>query len=237
MNRIPVGALMSGRLYKPDYNGIAPLKALECQAKSHLKKSMSMVAGLLLAGGQARRMGGADKGLLTLGGRPLAAWGLTRLQNQVGEVLISANRNHADYEKLGVRVIRDSISGYAGPLAGLFAGLQEASSDWLLSAPCDSPLLADDYAERMQEAANSGQWDAVVAHDGRRLQPVFLLVSRRLQQSLGDFLAKGGRKIDLWLGEVSHQSVDFSDQPDMFLNVNTPEELEEMEARVMGDSR
>ena len=198
---------------------------------------MSIVTGLLLAGGQARRMGGADKGLLTLGGRPLAAWGLKRLQNQVGEVLISANRNHADYEKLGVRVIRDSVGGYAGPLAGLFAGLQEASSDWLLSAPCDSPLLADDYAERMQEAANSGQWDAVVAHDGRRLQPVFLLVSRRLQQSLGDFLARGERKIDLWLEEVSHQSVDFSDHPDMFLNVNTPEELEEMEARVMGNSR
>ena len=217
--------------------GLFLLKALECQAKSYLKKSMSMVAGLLLAGGQARRMGGADKGLLTLGGRPLAAWGLTRLQNQVGEVLISANRNHADYEKLGVRVIRDSVSGYAGPLAGLVAGLQEASSDWLLSAPCDSPLLANDYAERMQEAADSGQWDAVVAHDGRRLQPVFLLVSRRLQQSLGDFLAKGGRKIDLWLEEVSHQRVDFSDHPDMFLNVNTPEELEEMETRVMGNSR
>jgi molybdopterin-guanine dinucleotide biosynthesis protein A len=69
------------------------------------------------------------------------------------------------------------------------------------------------------------------------LQPVFLLVSRRLQQSLGDFLARGERKIDLWLEEVSHQRVDFSDHPDMFLNVNTPEELEEMEARVMGDSR
>ncbi len=198
---------------------------------------MSIVTGLLLAGGQARRMGGADKGLLTLGGRPLAAWGLTRLQNQVGEVLISANRNHADYEKLGARVIRDSVGGYAGPLAGLFAGLQEASSDWLLSAPCDSPLLPNDYAERMHEAANSRQLDAVVAHDGRRLQPVFLLVRRRLQKSLGDFLARGERKIDLWLEEVSHQSVDFSDHPDMFLNVNTPEELEEMEARVMGNSR
>ena len=207
------------------------------RSRSHLKKSIPTATGLLLAGGQARRMGGADKGLLTLGNRPLASWGLTRLQNQVGEALISANRNHADYEKLGVRVIRDSVGGYAGPLAGLFAGLQEASSDWLLSAPCDSPLLADDYAERMQEAANSGQWDAVVAHDGRRLQPVFLLVSRRLQQSLGDFLARGERKIDLWLEEVSHQSVDFSDHPDMFLNVNTPEELEEMEVRVMGNSR
>ena len=228
---------MSGLLYRHDYNGIVPSKAFERQAESHLKRSMSIITGLLLAGGQARRMGGADKGLMTLGSQPLAAWGLTRLYNQVGEVLISANRNHADYEKLGVRVIRDSVSGYAGPLAGLFAGLQEASSDWLLSAPCDSPLLANDYAERMHEAASSGQCDAVVAHDGRRLQPVFLLVNRRLRQSLGDFLARGERKIDLWLEEVSHQRVDFSDHPDMFLNVNTPEELEEMEARVMGDSR
>ncbi len=198
---------------------------------------MPTVTGLLLAGGQARRMGGADKGLLTLGGRPLAAWGLQRLVSQVGEVVISANRNHADYQKLGARVISDSISGYAGPLAGLFAGMQEVSSDWILSAPCDSPLLAGDYAERMYSAVKSGDLDAAVAHDGNRLQPVFLLLNRRSQPSLGRFLASDGRKIDLWLEEVSHQRVDFSDRSEMFLNVNTPEDLGEMESRITGNNQ
>lgn len=200
-------------------------------------KTIYTVTGLLLAGGRARRMEGADKGLLTLGGRPLVAWGLQRLLSQVGEVVISANRNHADYQKLGARVISDSISGYAGPLAGLFAGLQEVSSDWVLSAPCDSPLLASDYAERMYAAVKSGDLEAVVAHDGKRLQPVFLLLSCRLQSSLGRFLANGGRKIDLWLEEVPYQRVDFSDRSEMFLNVNTPEDLEEMESRIAGNNQ
>ena len=180
-------------------------------------------------------MGGADKGLLMLGGRPLVAWGLQRLAAQVGEVMISANRNHTHYEKLGVPVISDSLSGYAGPLAGMVAGLGKASRGWVLNAPCDSPLLAKDYAARMYAAGESGEFDAVVAHDGKRLQPVFMMLNRQSQPSLEGFLAGGGRKIDLWLGDVSHAKVDFSDHEEMFLNVNTPEDLEEMESRIAGD--
>lgn len=201
----------------------------------HSGKAISEVSGLLLAGGQARRMGGADKGLLMLGGRPLVAWGLQRLAAQVGEVMISANRNHTHYEKLGVPVISDSLSGYAGPLAGMVAGLGKASRGWVLNAPCDSPLLAKDYAARMYAAGESGEFDVVVAHDGKRLQPVFMMLNRQSQPSLEGFLAGGGRKIDLWLGDVSHVKVDFSDHEEMFLNVNTPEDLEEMESRIAGD--
>ena len=201
----------------------------------HSGKAISEVSGLLLAGGQARRMGGADKGLLMLGGRPLVAWGLQRLAAQVGEVMISANRNHTHYEKLGVPVISDSLSGYAGPLAGMVAGLGKASRGWVLNAPCDSPLLAKDYAARMYAAGESGEFDAVVAHDGKRLQPVFMMLNRQSQPSLEGFLAGGGRKIDLWLGDVSHVKVDFSDHEEMFLNVNTPEDLEEMESRIASD--
>ena len=219
----------------PDYNGIVKLTVPSRGVIVHSGKIIPQVSGLLLAGGQARRMGGADKGLLTLGGRPLAAWGLQRLAAQVGEVMISANRNHADYEKLGVSVISDSVSGYAGPLAGMVAGLGKASQDWVLSAPCDSPLLAKDYAARMYTAGKSGKFDAVVAHDGKRLQPVFMMLNRQSQPGLEDFLAGGGRKIDLWLEDVPHTRVDFSDQEDMFLNVNTPEDLEEMESRIAGD--
>ena len=201
----------------------------------HSGKAISEVSGLLLAGGQARRMGGADKGLLMLGGRPLVAWGLQRLAAQVGEVMISANRNHSLYVILGVPVISDFLSGYAGPLAGMVAGLGKASRGWVLNAPCDSPLLAKDYAARMYAAGESGEFDVVVAHDGKRLQPVFMMLNRQSQPSLEGFLAGGGRKIDLWLGDVSHVKVDFSDHEEMFLNVNTPEDLEEMESRIAGD--
>ena len=219
----------------PDYNGIAKLAVQPRGEIVHSGKTISEVSGLLLAGGQARRMGGADKGLLMLGGRPLVAWGLQRLAAQVGEVMISANRNHTHYEKLGVPVISDSVSGYAGPLAGMVAGLGKASHGWVLNAPCDSPLLAKDYAARMYAAGESGEFDAVVAHDGKRLQPVFMMLNRQSQPSLEGFLAGGGRKIDLWLGDVSHAKVDFSDHEEMFLNVNTPEDLEEMESRIAGD--
>ena len=219
----------------PDYNGIDKLTVPPRGEIVHSGKTISEVSGLLLAGGQARRMGGADKGLLMLGGRPLVAWGLQRLAAQVGEVMISANRNHTHYEKLGVPVISDSVSGYAGPLAGMVAGLGKASRGWVLNAPCDSPLLAKDYAARMYAAGESGEFDAVVAHDGKRLQPVFMMLNHESQPSLEGFLAGGGRKIDLWLGDVSHAKVDFSDHEEMFLNVNTPEDLEEMESRIAGD--
>jgi len=219
----------------PDYNGIVYLTAPRRGGTVHSGKAIFQVSGLLLAGGQARRMGGADKGLLTLGGRPLVAWGLERLAAQVGEVMISANRNHAHYEQLGVSVISDSVSGYAGPLAGMAAGLEKASQDWVLNAPCDSPLLAKDYAARMYAAGASGEFDAMVAHDGKRLQPVFMMLNRQSQPSLEDFLAGGGRKIDLWLEDISYARVDFSDHEEMFLNVNTPEDLEEMESRIAKD--
>jgi len=219
----------------PDYNGIVYLTAPRRGVAVHSGKAISQVSGLLLAGGQARRMGGADKGLLTLGGRPLVAWGLERLASQVGEVMISANRNHTHYEQLGVSVISDGVSGYAGPLAGMAAGLGKASQDWVLNAPCDSPLLAKDYAARMYAAGASGEFDAVVAHDGKRLQPVFMMLNRQSQPSLEAFLAGGGRKIDLWLEDISHARVDFSDHEEMFLNVNTPEDLEEMESRIADD--
>jgi len=187
-----------------------------------------LVTGLLLAGGQARRMGGNDKGLLPLNGRPLAAWGLERLAPQVDEVLISANRNQAQYEKLGAAVISDSIDGFVGPLAGFVAGLQQAKNQWVVTAPCDSPFLAEDYVARMIATMSEQSVDAVVAHDGNRLQPVFILINCRLQEGLFHFLESGQRKIDLWLDQTEWCVTDFSDCPDMFLNANTPEELELM---------
>ncbi len=183
------------------------------------------VTGLLLAGGGSRRMGGEDKGLLELAGRPLALWVLERLTTQVATVLISANRNTASYAAFGAEVITDRYRGFAGPLAGFATGLARARTPWLATVPCDSPFLPRDLVARLCTAATASQVDAVVAHDGERLQPVFSLLSRDVRADLDSFLAAGERKIDLWLERLRWQAVDFSDQQEMFANVNTPADL------------
>ena len=187
------------------------------------------VTGLLLAGGRARRMVGKAKGLLPLRGRPMAAWVLDQLAPQTRSVLISANRNTGSYADLGYEVIVDTNEGFLGPLAGVVAGLDRADTPWVVTAPCDSPFLAADYVGRLYDAVLNSASKVAVAHDGHRLQPVFSLGNVSCRSDLEIFLKDGGRKIDRWLDRHVWQSVEFSDRPDMFLNVNTPLELQNIE--------
>ena len=196
------------------------------------EQDKTLITGLLLAGGRARRMGGEDKGLLPLAGLPLAAWALKSLSVQVDHLLISANRNHQRYRELGAEVVSDTLGDFSGPLAGFAAGLGQIRTPWLVTVPCDSPLVVPDYVSRLWAAIEPGGIDAVVAHDGNRLQPVFSLLRRGVLGDLEAFLDLGERKIDLWLERLSWRVVDFSDAPDMFLNVNTPEDLARVEARI-----
>ena len=112
---------------------------------------MHGVTGIILAGGQGRRMGGVDKGLQPLKGRPMAAWAIERLAPQVDEILLNANQNLEAYARLGYRVVPDSLGGFAGPLAGLHAGLQAASQPLVVTVPCDSPFLPLDLVARLKE--------------------------------------------------------------------------------------
>ena len=196
------------------------------------EQDKALITGLLLAGGRARRMGGEDKGLLPLAGQPLAAWALKNLSAQVDHLLISANRNHERYREFGAEVVSDTLGDFSGPLAGFAAGLAQIQTPWLVTVPCDSPLVVPDYVSRLWAAIEPGGIDAVVAHDGNRLQPVFSLLRRGVLGDLEAFLDLGERKIDLWLERLSWRIVDFSDAPDMFLNVNTPEDLARVEARI-----
>jgi molybdopterin-guanine dinucleotide biosynthesis protein A len=186
------------------------------------------VTGLLLAGGRARRMGGTDKGLIELVGRPLAAHALERLRPQVRRVLINANRNREAYGALGAEVVADPIEGFLGPLAGLLAGLEAAGTAWVVTAPCDTPFVPEDLVARL-EAARDGQADVAVAHDGARLQPVFLLAPAALAPDLRAWLLEGGRKVDQWLARHTVAEADFRDVPEAFRNINTPEEREAVE--------
>lgn len=189
------------------------------------------VTGILLAGGRARRMGGTDKGLIELAGQPLAAHALARLAPQVGRVVINANRNREAYARLGAEVVPDSLEGYLGPLAGLLAGMEAATTPWVVTAPCDSPFVPTDLVARL-EAARGGA-EIVVAHDGERRQPVFLLASTGLAPDLRAWLGGGGRKIDQWFARHGPADADFRDLPEAFRNINTPEERAAVEAELV----
>jgi len=202
-------------------------------AAADYKPGLADVTGLVLAGGLARRMGGEDKGLVRLAGRQMIEYVLAVLRPQVGTVLINANRNLESYRAYGDEVVPDTLSGYMGPLAGALAGLTHAATEFLLTVPCDAPLLSPRLASRMRRAAMAIDADAVVATDGQRQQPVFLLLRARVRPGLEAYLAGGGRKIDAWFERLRLAEVDFSDCPDTFVNVNDPEERRRVEERLL----
>src|SRR5919204_6857032 len=157
---------------------------------------MRGVSGIVLAGGLGRRMGGVDKGLQLLHDRPMIAHVLARLAPQVDDIVINANQNHERYAAFGHRVVPDEISGFAGPLAGLHAGLKAVAHPLVVTAPCDSPFLPKDLVARLQDSL--GENDLAVAKTGDQPHPVFSLVRRSALANLETFLVQGGRKIDAW---------------------------------------
>jgi molybdopterin-guanine dinucleotide biosynthesis protein A len=185
---------------------------------------MQSITGIVLAGGQGRRMGGVDKGLQLLHGKPMVAQVLARLTPQVQEIVINANQNLDAYGRFGHRVARDDIGGFAGPLAGLHAGMKAASHPLVVTVPCDSPFLPLDLVSRLK--SKMADLDLAVAKTGDQPHPVFSLVKRDLVTNLENFLASGGRKIDAWYGSLKFVEVLFDDEADAFRNINTREELE-----------
>lgn len=183
----------------------------------------SELTGLILAGGQGRRMGWRDKGLEPFAGRPLAAHVRERLAGRVAEVLISANRHAGDYARLGGRVVGDAETGFQGPLMGIYSGLRAASTPWLVVVPCDSPALPDDLVPRL--VAGVGDADIAVADDGERLHPVVALMRTALADDLAEALAAGERGVRRWYGRHAWRRVDFSDCPGAFANLNSDDEL------------
>jgi molybdopterin-guanine dinucleotide biosynthesis protein A len=183
------------------------------------------VTGVVLAGGQGRRMGGVDKGLKRLREKPMVQWAIERFAPQVDEVLINANQNLEAYAAFGHRVVPDAIGGYAGPLAGLHRGLTEASHDLVATVPCDSPFLPLDLVSRLHAAMDAADAELTVARTGEQPHPVFCLCRRSVLGSLTAFLESGGRKIDAWYSALKIVEVPFDDQPEAFSNINTEAEL------------
>jgi molybdenum cofactor guanylyltransferase len=188
------------------------------------------ITGVILAGGLGRRMGGIDKGLQELRGRPMAAWVAERLGPQVDELLINANQNGERYAAFGHRVVPDRIPDFAGPLAGLHAALSAATHPLVATAPCDSPFLPADLISRLFSALTAADADLAVARTFDQPHPVFCLCRRSVLPHLTEFLAAGGRKIDRWYATLKVVEVAFDDEAEAFENINTREELGRFEA-------
>ena len=183
------------------------------------------ICGLVLAGGQGRRMGSVDKGMQPLQGRPMIQHVIDRLRPQVGDLLINANQNLERYAEFGCPVVPDRVGGFAGPLAGLDAGLHRTDALLIVTVPCDSPFLPHDLVARLATARSAIDADIAVARTGSQPHPVFALVCTRVRSHLADFLARGERKIDHWYASLSVVEVPFDDEADAFANINTRDEL------------
>lgn len=183
------------------------------------------ITGIILAGGKSRRMGGVNKGLMDFLGKPMVAHVLQRLAPQVDEVLINANREAERYAAFGPPVVQDDIAGFAGPLAGLHKGMRVAAHPYVLTVPCDSPLLPMNLVQRLMQGLIERDADLAVAKTGAQAHPVFCLCRKSLLPDLEQFLNDGGRKIDAWYGRLNVAEVAFDDNPQAFANINTPSEL------------
>jgi len=190
------------------------------------------ITGLILAGGLGRRMSadgrGTNKALRLFAGKAMLSHVIERLTPQVGRIVLNVNQDEDAFKAFDLPMVGDEVGGFAGPLAGLHAGLQQAQTDWLLTCPCDSPFLPLDLASRLADAVEAGRHDLAVAYTGAQAHPVFALVRTSLLGSLSDFLNSGGRKIDAWYAPLSVARVDFGDEA-AFRNINTPEELQRYE--------
>lgn len=170
-------------------------------------------------------MGGVDKGLQLLQGRPLMQHVIDRVRPQVTQVLINANQNLDRYAEFGCRVVPDRLGGFVGPLAGLDAGLHATDAAFIVTVPCDSPFLPLDLVERLASARSARDADVAVAVTGSQPHPVFALVSTNVRAHLSAFLSRGERKIDHWYSSLKVVEVAFDDEADAFANINTLAEL------------
>ena len=196
-----------------------------------MNPTRAQITGVVLAGGRARRMDGADKGLLPFRGRALVQYAVEALETVAGSVWINANRNVEAYDALGYRVIADETATFDGPLAGLLSALRAAPTQWVLTVPCDAPLLTGVWLARLVEAGRQTDAPLVVASDGERLHPVVLMANVQLAADLEAYLAAGERRVEDWIRRHRWVVADFSDQPDVLANLNTPDELARLEGR------
>ena len=198
------------------------------------------ITGIILAGGRGSRMGGVDKGLQQFKGKLLVENAIERLHPQVGALLINANRNLDVYKTFGLSLVEDSLTDFAGPLAGFLVGLANCKTPYLVTTPCDTPCFPTDLVQRLADALVKEDADIAMVSspdgDGKLChQPVFCLMKRELLKSLQDFTQHGGRKIGAWATQHKLVRVPFTmshDDAQAFYNANTLADLQQLESNL-----
>ena len=188
------------------------------------KITKNEITAVILAGGQASRMDGEDKGLIVFRELPLIAHVVNVVESKVSQILISANRNFEEYANFG-KVISDDLEGYQGPLAGISKALKVSSTPYLLVLPCDSPLIDEALIDSLIEKMEISKADICVAHDGSIMHATFALMQTKLEKSLEGFLEEGGRKMALWYRQHSLERIDVSSHLEVLTNINRPEDF------------
>jgi molybdopterin-guanine dinucleotide biosynthesis protein A len=196
------------------------------------------IAGVLLAGGQSQRMGGGDKNLRLLGGKPMLAHVIERAKPQVDTLVLNANGDPQRFASFGLPIIADSVTGFVGPLAGVLAGLDWAAAnlpdaELVASFATDAPFFPRDLVRRLAVALEEGGFDLACAQSNGQAHPVFGLWPVSLREALREALASGLRKVDRWTVRYKLVEVEFLAEPvDPFFNANSPEDLAEAERLV-----
>ena len=192
--------------------------------------TQTKVTGVILAGGLARRMNNQDKGLVLFKGQPMVSYAIAAMSAVADQTLINANRNIQEYQKFGFPVVSDLTDSFDGPLAGVLTAMYFAKTGLLLVMPCDSPLVKANHLQKLLTTRAEHDADVAVAVDGVRLHPVFLAIKSDLKQSLQDYLHSGQRKMETWLEQQKLVKADFSNEQEVFVNVNSLSELSGLEA-------
>ena len=183
------------------------------------------VTTIILAGGKSERMHGKDKGLMMINNQHIIQYLYNLSKVYSNDVYINANRNIDEYMRMGFEVWQDIIPGYQGPLAGMYTSLKNSNTKFIMTLPCDGPLINDIYFKRMLRDTDKNKIKLRSAHNGERLQPVYSLISRDLTASLKIFLDSGQRKIDKWFELCELEKIDFSDNKNLFININKESDL------------
>jgi molybdenum cofactor guanylyltransferase len=193
--------------------------------------NQTKITGVILAGGLARRMNNQDKGLINYKGRPMVSYAIAALAAVADQSIINANRNQEHYQQFGLPVIADQTGNFDGPLAGVLTAMINTDADVLVVMPCDSPLIKAEHLQKLLLTRAEHDADAAVPFDGERLHPVFLAIKTSLRTNLQDYLDSGQRKMDRWLEQQKMVKADFSNEPEIFTNINTMTELSNLEAK------
>ena len=183
------------------------------------------ITAIIVAGGRSSRVDGRNQGLLTLHGKPLVQHVTEKLHSQVGQVIINTNSELNRYRKLGYPVFSDNDTLFRGPLSGLVNANSLIKTPIIMTLPCDSPFIPNNLSERLIRSFNENSEQIHVVFDGKQ-QNMFMMFHQKKLDSIDEYLNSGGRSIYGWIEQFSATNVDFTDQSECFLNINTLEELE-----------